>query len=286
MNWLKSTDNLQPGAYYYRLEANAPIWIVTLVTDPNYPAYEKHRLTCISQNWNGNVSMMSGEFLPISSLLEHQADLERRLVAIEHCLRNVPTDTPNITADWLPFEPATASKPDLSEYYKPVTGSHESDSAAMAAVCEHLNKPSSKPASGKPKSGAEWRERHGKSPKYWPANATYAWGYPIGEECGFFDVPKNIWDALACGKVGKHWREYQSKDIALAALDAALLACGEIEPEPAKKEAVGLMALVEKWRREANDNYDEGTPQCKLYRELAAELEAALQREPWMRGQP
>lgn len=109
-----------------------------------------------------------------------------------------------------------------------------------------------KPASGKCKSGAEWRERHEKEPSYDPAQG-YIWHLGDG---GTFSV--GDW-------IGRHFRNYtgsfsvsRTLEAANAALDAALLACGEIEPEPEhvpqwpieSPVAEQARANLDKWYRE------------------------------------
>lgn len=74
MNWLKSTDNLQPGAYYWRLREGEPIEVMKITN---------HHGTL----WANSAFIVGkhcdGEWLPVASLLAHHADLERRLAAIE-----------------------------------------------------------------------------------------------------------------------------------------------------------------------------------------------------------
>lgn len=75
MNWFKSTDDLQPGAYLWRHQAGDPIYVCNI-------SYE-HEVWFPHKREAYTIVECRGEFLPVASLLAHHADLERRLAAIE-----------------------------------------------------------------------------------------------------------------------------------------------------------------------------------------------------------
>lgn len=250
MTW--TTAPTSPGAYLWRLrEGDDYIQFVNFEI-----LHDEKRVMRFLAGTQGT-EHIGGYFLPITAIIdacERIAELERRVGAME----------------------AAHASLDSRTFHTQIIGPRRerlADPKQVQELVEAMNIAAAerKPASGKCKTGAEWRERHGKSARMYDSGhgTKFYWDRfyaDIKNEMTPSQLPETVFShirnrlgQLPTGNTVGFW--YETNTAAIAALDAALLACGEIEPEAISLPTATQRGPANDWKcPKCGNSFQNGKP--------------------------